>query len=172
MRGRGDSIAPPALFGHADAVLSGDGAVPGDDLMEKLVESNLGALAHRRVVHGRNHDVHVDVAISCMTKAGHGESGFTLQFFGEIDQIHQTAARDDDVFVKFDQTGIPQAVAELTAQFPESLAGFVSHRLIQADAAETGDELGKLIDLSLHRLRLAVDFHEQVRIALRGHGGT
>ena len=38
-------LTPPALFGDADSVLAGDGSIPGDDLAEKLIESDFGALA-------------------------------------------------------------------------------------------------------------------------------
>ncbi len=85
----GDGVAPPAVFGDADAVFSCDGAFPGDDLEEEFVEGGFGAFADGGVFHGGDHDVDVDVAVASVTEAGDGEAGLFLEFGGEGDEVDE-----------------------------------------------------------------------------------
>ena len=43
-------FAPPAFLRDADAVLTGDGSITGDDLVEELVEGHFGTLADLRII--------------------------------------------------------------------------------------------------------------------------
>ena len=159
MGGRADGFFPPALFGKTDAMLACDGSVPGNDLAEKFIQGDLGTLTEHRVVHAGDHDVHVDVTIASMTKTGHGKATLSLQFLRKINQINQPAARHDNVFIKLDQTGISQAVTELTAELPESFTGLVSESFFKAGATEIADQLGKRLQFSFHGRFLSINLH-------------
>ena len=90
MRAGRDGGVPPAAFGDADAVLARDGTFPLNHLMEQLVQRRFSAFADDGIVHGRDHDVDVDVAIACVAETGDREAELGLQSFGKIDQIDQS----------------------------------------------------------------------------------
>ena len=70
-----EGVFEPGLFGDADAVLAGDGAAPGDDLVEEFVEGLVGFGFLCGVSGVGDHDVDVDVAVAGVAEAGDGEAG-------------------------------------------------------------------------------------------------
>ena len=116
-----DGQRPPALLGQADAVFAGDRAAPGEDLREELVQRGLAAAFGARLgeVH---HEVGVDVAVAGVAETGDGEAVLALEPGGEVEQVLEPAARDDDVLVELGQAGVAQGVGELAADLPDGFA--------------------------------------------------
>src|SRR5205823_1507644 len=104
-----------------DAVFARDGAAPGQDLAEELIQGAVGATDGLRlaVVH---HDVDVNVAVASMAEAGNGKVVRFTQDRRKAEQILQTAAGDDDVLVQLGQAGVAQGVGKLAAEVPELFA--------------------------------------------------
>lgn len=127
--GWANGFSPPALFGKAHAMLTCDGSIPGDDLAEKLIERDFGTLTKNGILHAGDHDVHMDIAITSMTKTGHRKATLSLQFLRKINQIHQPAARHNDVLIQLNQTRVSKTITELTTELPESLTGLITERL-------------------------------------------
>ncbi len=98
-------LRPPALLCQPDAVLAGDHPSPRQHLREKLIQSALHFLAHRRIAVVGGHDVHVNVSIAGVAEAGDRESIFLPQPGGEFSKIRQAASRDDDVLVQLGEPG-------------------------------------------------------------------
>jgi hypothetical protein len=65
----GNSERPPGLFGKADAVLAGDDAIPGEHLLEEVIQGGLRALEGIGLGHVHHH-VGVDVAVAGVAEAG------------------------------------------------------------------------------------------------------
>jgi len=103
--GWGDGFVPPGFFCKADAVLSGDGTIPCEDLGEKFVEDGMGFFLDGGFFGIGDHDVDVDIAVARMAEAGDGKSAAFLEFGGEVDEVDEAPARDDDVFVEFFEAG-------------------------------------------------------------------
>ena len=85
-------------FFAADAVLTGQGAAEGEDLLEKALESVAGA-GHFGLVAGMNEEIDVEIAIAGMTEADDEElliAGDGLDF---QEQLQQAADGDDHVLI-------------------------------------------------------------------------
>src|SRR5262245_25360308 len=97
-------VGPPAFFRQTDSVFACDDTAPGQYLRKKIVERALDSVAHGRIaIVSVCHDVDVNIAVSRMAEASDRESMLCLQPLGEFDQIDETTAWDDDVFVQFRQ---------------------------------------------------------------------
>src|ERR1043166_1726439 len=80
----GDGQRPPGLFGEADAMFAGNGALPGEGLAEKLIQGSVGAAGGLRlaIVH---HHIDMDVAVAGVAEAGDGQAVLRLQSSGEVE---------------------------------------------------------------------------------------
>ena len=89
---------PPRFLGEADAVFPTDDAAHRQDASEQLVEDavHVGIVGLRA---GGGHEVHVDVAIAGVAKAGDGDTVFFLESGGEPEEIQDSSPRDGDIFV-------------------------------------------------------------------------
>jgi len=126
---------PPFLLCDADAVLAGDNAAQSKNTGEEFIQRGFAAALRVRIstVH---HNVYVDIPITRVTEAGNGQLVLALQTRGEVEQILQTSARHDDVFIEFGQPGVAQRIRE----FPPKLPDFF--RLCRAERAIDEQRLG------------------------------
>lgn len=163
----GERILPPRELGQTDAVLSGDGTLPAQDLVKKFVESGFGPAAGRRVFPIPHHDIHMNIAIPRVAEAGDGEPAFLLQAGGEAHEVDEPGARHDDIFVQFAQTGGFERGGETPADIPDALAGgFVAgHR--DPGGLHGAEESGQIGQFRKHAALLPVDFENEVGVARR-----
>jgi hypothetical protein len=121
----GNGQWPPAFLGDADAVFASDRTTPRQYLSEQFVQGGLGTSfsAGLGVIH---HDVSMDVAVAGVAEAGELQLAFLLQSRGEVEQVLQPAARDDDVLVQLGEAGVAQGIGELAADFPDGFALFIA----------------------------------------------
>ena len=102
------------MFGKADAVFAGDGAAPGDDVPEEVVEGSLAAAAGAGLLEV-HHEVGMDVAVAGVAKAGDGETVTALEAGGQGEELFKAAAGHNDVFVELGQTGVAKGIGKLTS---------------------------------------------------------
>ena len=131
-----ERLADPAFLGDADAVLAGDGTAVFEDPGNSRSSAASARSRTCRVLIVADHQVGVDVAVAGVAEAGDGDAGLRLELSGELDQLDELGARDDDVLVELGQAGVAQGVGKLAAQFPDALAG----RLVRGALDEGGAE--------------------------------
>ena len=102
-------------------MFAADGAAPGDDLGKKFIKRGFGMFIGARLVQVHHH-VGVDVAIAGVAETRDGQAVLLLQPGGELEQIFQPAARDNDVFVQLGQAGVAEGVGKFAPDFPDFLA--------------------------------------------------
>jgi len=158
------SAGPPTELGQADAVLAGDGAAPGDDLTKEIVESNPGAVSGARLLK-IHHQVGVDVAITGVAEAGNGQAVPALKTGGEGEKVFEAAARHDNVFVKFGQTGIAEGVGELAADLPKGFTLGGTEGGLDEKGPARGQECSQLANFAADGARLSVELNNEVGAA-------
>ncbi len=167
-----DGVGEPAFFGDADAVFAADDAAEAEDVAEEIVEGNVGAGALIRVLHVGDHDVDVDVAVAGVAEAGDGEATADLEACGEFDEIDETAAGDDDVFVEFGEAGVAETVREFAAHLPEGFDFGVGGAWFDADGSVGAEETSDFAEFGADAGGGAVEFCEEVGFAWRDAVGA
>jgi len=160
----GNSQRPPAFLGDPDAVFAGDRATPSQHLPKEFIECGLTPpfSAGLGVIH---HDVGVDIAVAGVTETGELQFVLLLETGGEIEQVLQSAARDDDVLVQFRQAGVTQGIRELAANSPHGFALFVAETGLNEQRLLGADDPMEGANFVSHRGALAVEFNDQMGAA-------
>jgi len=82
-------------------MLTGDNTSPSEDLGEELIERNLHAIPHFRLMVVIGHNVDMDVPVARVAEGRDGKAMTGLELGGEFRKINQPAALDDNVLVEF-----------------------------------------------------------------------
>src|SRR6516225_5307359 len=96
-----DRLRPPPFLGQPNPMFSGDRATRGKNETEKIVQSSFHLLTDRRASRIRNHHVHMNVAVTGVSKTGYRKSVFELQIAGKFHEVDQLSSRHSDIFVQF-----------------------------------------------------------------------
>ena len=160
-------LRPPAFLGEANAVLAGDHAAPSENLRKQFIESEFDPIVHGQIVVMRRHNIDVNVAVAGMAEGRNWKTMTRLEFTGELDQIDETTARDDDVLVEFRQTCGAKRVAEFATQRPQFLRAFLGRRERDVIWFPAGKQGFKRSRIGRDTLRPPVEIYEQVRVAFR-----
>ena len=80
-------------------MLACDRSTPGDNLGKEFVQGGLCPRVNLWFVVVLNHDVHMDISISGVPKAGDWKSAAPLQVPRKVNQIYESPAGNNDVFI-------------------------------------------------------------------------
>ena len=80
-------------------MLAGDRSPPGDHLSKEFVQGGLRPRVNLWFIIVRNHDIHVNISITGVTKAGDRKTAPPLQVPRKVNQIYQPPTRNNDIFI-------------------------------------------------------------------------
>ena len=160
----GNCLRPPAFLGEADAMFAADGAAPGNDLRKQFVERRPGARLGVRLgeVH---HHVGVDVAVAGMTETRDGQAMFFLQIRRKLEEIFQSSARNNNIFIQLCEAGVAQGVGKFAADLPDRLTFPVAKATFDKQRLLPADDLFQLLQLAPDGIFLAIEFGDKMGAA-------
>ncbi len=145
-------------------MFAGDDAAHGQDPAKEVAKSRVTTAFGVGLIEV-HHDIHMDIAVTSMTEAGHGESMLLLEALGETEQLFQLATRNSDVLVQLSETRVAQGVREFAAQPPERLAFARFVGALNEERPEPVHQPGDSDEFMADGRLLTVEFNDEMGLA-------